>query len=390
MSDITKAKSQAEIHTEIAHDVAKGMGFENAKDLMEKTIADAKSPNKVKQAQGRAIAAEFTKQLALLILYQEIENPMIPSKNYAWTKKFNDEMISQGNSKEFVMNIATGNDTYNAEQFIPNKATAPLIETKVISMYIEKADGTRELAPNAYQYLKPLTINESQWYPYFIAGKLGEFVSKISSLMRQSYDLFVLNKMENFIKNMTFSKTITGDGNGLTGNQLAGKNADMFACLSNEVIPAIEKMTYLNTEFNLSNQSKNISGVNSSDILVFMNNNIKSKLRSGVMSRLFNAHLISLDEVIPKENWIGTAGSVVVGNSDTAISIGNDWIDNNTIYVISKDAIRHCLQVDRTESQAWAQNMTIQIVLHIWGTIDSLPWEKGFKYVSDKLGILPN
>lgn len=387
MSNIEKAKTIAEQQTEIAHDIAKGMKFENAKDLMDKTIADINSSNKVRQVQGRAIAAEFTKQLALLILYQEIETPYIPSKNYSWTKYFNDEMISNGNSKEFIMEIPTGNDTYNADQFVPTKATAPLIETKIISMYKENTDGTRTLADGAYQYLKPLTINESQWYPYFIAGKLGEFISKIRALMRKSYDLFIVSKMENFIKTMTFKKTIIGNGN---GNTDAGTNQDMFACLSNEVLPNIEKMTYLNIEYNLSNTSKNISAANSSDILVFMNNNIKSKLRSGVMTRLFNANLISLDQVVPSENWIGTAGSVTTGDSDTAITIGNDWIDDNTIYVLTKDAIRHCLQVDKAESQAWAQNMTIQIVLHIWGTIDSLPWEKGFKYTSDKLSVLPN
>lgn len=375
---ITKAKTQGEIHTEIAHDVAKGMGYDNAKDLMEKTIKETKSPNKAKAAQARAIAAEFTKQLALLILYQEIENPTIPSSKYNWAKAFDDEMISEGNSKEFILNLSTGNDTYNADNFIPNKATPPQIESKIISMYVEKPDGTRELAPNAYQYLKPLTINESQWYPYFIKGKLGEFISKISSLMRKSYDLFIISKMENFIKNLTFNKVVPATGD------------DMYSCLSNDVIPAIEKMTYLNTEFNLTAASKNISASEPSDILVFTNNTIKSKLRTGVKTRLFNASLLDLDNVIPKENWIGTAGSVVVGNSDTPISIGADWIDNNTLYVISKDAIKHCLQVDRTESQAWAQNMTIQIVLHIWGTIDSLPWEKGFKYISTNLSVLPN
>lgn len=374
-------------NTQLAHEVAQEMGYENAKELMEQTNDSIKSPNKARGQAAKAVAAEFTTKLALLILYQEIENPTIPYSRYNWAKKFNDDMISNGNSKEFSMNLPTGNDSYDDNNFVPTKASSPQIETKIISMYTERADGTRELAPNAYRYLKPLTINEAQWYPYFIAGKLGEFVSKITSLMRASYDLFVINKMENYIKNMTFNKTITGNGNGNTNK---GTNQDMFACLVNEVIPNIEKMTYLNTEYNLSANSKNISASEPSDILVFTNNNIKSKLRTGVQSRTFNASLISLNDVIPAENWIGTAGSVEVGDSDTVISIGQDWIDDNTIYVLSKNAIRHCLQVDRTETQAWAQNMTLQIVLHVWGTIGDLPWEKGFKYVSDKLSVLPN
>lgn len=385
MSDIKN--NTAKVHTEIAHETAKGMGYKNAKELMEKVNADIKGPNKVRSHTARAVAAEFTTKLALLILYQEIENPTIPFSRYNWAKKFNDEMISEGNSKEFVLNLVTGNDNYVADNFVPTKSTPPQVESKIISMYIDKADGTRELAPGAYQYLKPLTINESQWYPYFIRGKLGEFIGKITSLMRSSYDLFVISKIENYIKNMTFAKTITGNGN---GNTTEGTNQDMFACLTNEVIPEIEKMTYLNTEFNLSNTSKNISASEPSDILVFTNNKIKSKLRTGIQSRLFNASLISLNDVIPAENWVGTAGGLQVGNSDTVVSIGNDWIDENTMYVLTKGAIRHCLQVDRVESQAWAQNMTLQIVLHIWGTVGDLPWEKGFKYVSDKLGVLPN
>lgn len=386
MTDLKNKTKTGDRNTDIAHEVAETMGYENAKDLMEKTITDINSKNPARAQAGRAIAAEFTKQLALLILYQEIESPNIPNK-YNWANHFDGGNISQGNSKEFVMTIPTGNDEYNADNFIPTKHTSPLIETKIISMYVENASGQREKAPGTYQYLKPLTIVESQWYPYFMAGKLGEFISRITELMRKSYDLFIVSKMENFIKSMTFKKTITGSGN---ANTTPGTAQDMFACLSNEVIPNIEKMSYLNTEYNLSSTSKNIGAPNSSEILVFMNNNIKSKLRTGVMTRLFNAHMISLDQVVPSENWIGTAGSITVGNSDTAISIGNDWIDDNTIYVFTKNAIKHCLQVNRTESQAWAQNMTIQIVLHIWGTIDYLPWEKGFKYTSDKLSKLPN
>lgn len=372
--------------TELAHDIAKEMGFDNAKQLIEETAKNVKSSNRATSQKARAIAAEFTKQLALLILYQEIEKPSIPAK-YNWAEKFNDTMIQNGNSKEFIAPIYTGNGVYNADEFIPTKATSPIIETKIISMYVEQANGTRQLAPNAYQYRKTLTLNESQWFPYFMAGKLGEFIGTISAMMRESYKLFKIAKLESYIKNMTFNKTITGNGN---GNTTAGTNQDMFACLSNEVIPAIEQMQYLNTEYNLGATSKYIAAPASSDILVFMNNKVKSKLRTGVMSRLFNAHLISLNEVIPADNWIGTAGSVQNADDDNAITIGQDWIDENTIYVFDKNAIRHCLQIDRTESQAWAQNMTLQIVLHIWGTIGDLPWNKGFKYVSDKLSVLPN
>lgn len=378
MKDIDKTISQ-DPNTELAHNVAKEMGFENGKELMDTTIANMKSKNPAVAQKARAVAAEFTKQLALLILYQEIEKPSIPAK-YNWAEKFNDEMIAQGNSKEFIAPIYTGNGTYNDAEFIPTKATSPIIETKIISMYIEKADGTRELAPNAYRYRKTLTINEAQWVPYFMAGKLGEFVGTISAMMRTSYRLFIINKMQDYIKNLNYTKTVPADTNA---------NADMFSCFANEIIPAIEEMQYLNTEYNLGN-SKYIVPPSSSDILVFMNNKIKSKLRTGVMSRLFNSHLISLDEVIPKDNWIGTAGAVSVGDDDTAVSIGADWIDEDTVYVLDKNAIRHCLQIDRTESQAWAQNMTLQIVLHIWGTVGDLPWNKGFKYTSSALKVLPN
>lgn len=388
MKDIkTEKKISNDPNTQLAHDLAIEYGYENAKEFMEKTNQDIASPNKVRSQSAKAIAANFTTKLALLILYQEIENPTIPESRYNWVKRFNDEKIVNGNSKEFAMNLPTGNDTYVGANFVPTKDSSPLIETKIISMYVEQANGNRELAPNAYRYLKPLTISEAQWYPYFISGKLGEFVYKIRDLMKKSYDLFVISKMENYIKNMTFSNTITGNGN---GNTDANTNQDMFACLVNEVIPNIERMTYLNTAYNLDSNSKNISATDPKDILVFTNNNIKSKLRTGVQSRTFNANLISLNDVIPAENWIGTAGSIEVGDSDTAISIGPDWIDNNTIYVLSKNAIKHCLQVDRVETQAWAQNMTLQIVLHVWGTIGDLPWEKGFKYVSDKLSVLPN
>ena len=69
----------------------------------------------------------------------------------------------------------TGVDSYDASKFVPDAPTYPSADAKVIKLY--KDDGTT-LEKYAFKALKPLTIIESQWFPYFISGKLMEFIDK--------------------------------------------------------------------------------------------------------------------------------------------------------------------------------------------------------------------
>ena len=89
--------------------------------------------------------------------------------------------------------------------------------------------------------------------------------------------------------------------------------------------------------------------------------------------------------------WILTlSNKLTIGNSQTAISTDStQYVDEDTIYVFDKNLIKSLIQVQRNESQAWAENMTIQLTLHVWGVVGTLPWNKVFKYTNENLKVLP-
>ncbi|MEG1151093.1 MAG: hypothetical protein RSD51_03300 [Malacoplasma sp.] len=382
-TESTKAKptESQKAKTQLANDVANAQHGINAKEFMEETVENINSINPAISGKALKAARDFTAELTLLMLYQDIQENTSSDK-YEWVKFFRDETIAHGNSKQFVRTIKTGSDVYAENAFIPNKITSPIVEQKTLSMYEIDAQGQKKLTNSytgskAYQFKKPLTIQEPLWLPYFMSGKLGEFLDRIQSVMRDSYDDYIVALCQSFMTNIVFQKTITDT-----------TNLNMFDAFANEILPNLKRIQYKNTEYNIAASSRYIDAPNKENLLVFINSKNETKLTAGIQSKLFNAKMISLESIIPLDNIIGTAGGLTVGDSDTPITVTSDWLDENTILVIEKDALRHCLQIDRNESQAWSENMTIQLNLHVWGVMGYLPWKKGFKYTNTNLKVI--
>lgn len=367
---------QLKKNTTIANELAQEQGAENIQAFVANTAANMSSKNDRVALKAQKAAGDLVSELATLILYQNLDAEFDLGV-YNWADKFDDEQISAGNSKEFVKNILTGADTFDITKFVPVKLTLPKVKSTLISMY--KADGT--LASGAYQFKKPLTITREQWLPYFLSGKLEQFISQITSLMSETYKLFKVELFEALLKTKSnFNKSITDS-----------TSANMFECLSNVIFPEISKMRFLNSAYNMTTIAAPIplSTNKKEDLLLFINAANETKLATGIKSQLFNAQLIDIKEYIPNENIIPVSGAITTGNSDTAISIGADWLTTKQIIVINKNAIRHIFQIDKSESQAWAENLTIQMVLHIWGAIGIVPWGQGFFYECANLDVLP-
>lgn len=350
----------------------------DAEQFYNETVQNMKSNNYSTRANAYQKAADFTSQLAMLILYQEIEKGLTDLTKYDWINRFSSGFIREGNSVELVKYLNTGNENFDPDKFIPNEVIKPLIESKIISMYVKNAQGDVELSEHGYQYKKPLTIQDSLWIPYFTGGNLMVFVSRIRESMVVSYKLFLINKFEQFITNLTLPEITP-----------SAEATDMFTSLSNDVFPAIEEMQYLGTKFNLDANSKVIDAVKREDLLMIVNYKLYSKIRTGMQSRLFNAKLIDLASAIPQENIIAVKGSVNPAGVKDVFTTGNDWLGEDEIILIDKNAIRHYLQIDLNSSQAYAENMTLMLYLHVWGTIDYVPWLKGAKYKNPNLTKLP-
>lgn len=371
---------------EVGNDIAKEAGYESAKALIDDTNAKLKSRNATTYSNAKAAALDFTQKLLRLCLYQEIQSEYNLDK-YSWVNKFDDIRIEAGDSKEFIKSLHTGIDTYSADAFVPTNATPPSADATRISLY--KTDGS--VNDYGFKAIKPLTILETQWFPYFISGKLMEFVSKQIQLMRESMFLYKYKVLTTLIAKIVQPYNASSNTLGIN-KRITGQATNILTAFTNEIFPEIENMLYLNNQYAhtaaKNSQYPNVS--NRNDLLIIMNRNTLNKFRNGVMSNKFNAQLVNFNSVVPLDNIIGTGANIEVGASTDNISVSStELLSDNQVLVINKNLIKYLWFVDITDSQKFVQNMSIQYVQHMWGVFGVIPWEAGFLYENTNLSVLP-
>lgn len=359
---------------EIADKYAKIKGVDSIDEITGKAREMMNSDDSTIRQLGKRLAVETISDLAQLILYQEIESLSLPSE-YDIVEKTNDGYITEGNAKEYIASLLTGNTVYNPTNFNPDKQTLKQLNKYIIQMY----DAGGALNKNAFQFLKQLTLPEGQWIPYFKSGKLSSYMNILRNEIYKSFKVYLSNMLFNKITTTTYKKTISGSA------------TNMFDCLVSEVIPNINKMTQLNSEYNIV-ESQVIDTANMDDIVVIMSNKNKTLIQNGIKTQLFNAELLGPSgKLLKPENIVCLGNKINLTDEDTVASdSGTEWVDDNTIYVIDISKIKTIYQVNSNASQFYARNITLYIALHVWGAMDILPWCKAFKYTNTNLSTLPN
>lgn len=351
-----------------------------AKTLIKDLSVALKSPDIVAKTQAEFMASDFVNNLLLLVLYQEIQSEY-KLEPYKWVNMFDDEKVEAGNTKQYIRNIITGADAYDPNMFIPTKATQPKVASTTISLYDRAEDGNVILGQNAYQFKKPLTITAQQWIPFFTSGKLQQFIADITKLINETYEMFKISYVQSLIMNMV--KTDSG----IFKKRITGKATNLLTAFTTEIFPEITRMrTQISSDYNLvATTPESINSTRKDEMIMLMNQDLYTKFVGGVLAPVFNNKLVDFGAFIPSENVFPLAKQLVVGDSDTAITAGSDVLDTNTIIVLNKNAIKHLWWIEKTENQQWAENMAIQVVLHIWGAFGVIPWGQGFVYTNENL-----
>lgn len=351
-----------------------GKNFSNI-DELSNTARDLMNGDASDRLTGMRLARGVVQDLLQLCLYQEIEGNRLPGY-MEFANRFDDGFIAEGNAKEYIFSNDLGMDTWKPEQFIPEKATKTNVDSYVIQMY----DSSKTLnTKQAYQFMKAKTITESAWLPYFKSGKLANYIAILRDEVRRVYSYYKFDKIATKITSSTPAKTIKGTA------------TNMFDCFVKEILPTIREMTTLNSKFNYTATNKNLQFANPKDLYLIANGDVIQQLQSGIKTQLFNAQLLDYGNVLNEMNIINLGNKITVGNGDTPISVSDTpYVDKNTIWIVHKDAIKHVLQIERSESQSFAMNMAIQLVLHVWGACDILPWGMIVKYTNNNLTTMPN
>lgn len=367
---------------QIGDEIAQEHGAATAAAYTEGLRQDVKSASTARAASAKAAALDFTQKLLRLVLYQEIKSEFNLTK-YKWIDRFDDERIEAGDGKEYIKNLLTGVDTYVDDAFVPTTATNPSADAKVIRLY--KDNG--QLSDYGFKALKPLTITESKWFPYFMSGKLMQFIDEQVDIMKKSmffYKYTIFSKL--------FKDLIKDTGTDIISKRITGSATNILTAFVNEIFPQIENMQYFNKDFARDNtknsQYPNVN--NREDLLMIMNRNTLNRFKNGAMSNELNNRLINFNDVLPLENIIGTGADIKVGASTDNITVlDTELVEEDTVVVINKNLFKYLWFVEISDSQKFVQNMSIQFVHHLWGVFGQLDWEGAFVYKNPNLKTLP-
>lgn len=367
---------------QIANDLATESGAKNAVEYIDSLKGDVNSKSTARAASARSAALDFTQKLLRLVLYQEIKSEFNLTK-YKWIDRFDDERIEAGDGKEYIKNLLTGVDTYVDDAFVPTTATNPSADAKVIRLY----DDNGSLNKYGFKALKPLTIVESKWFPYFMSGKLMQFIDEQVDIMKKSMFFYKYTIFTKLFKDLIG----TTDTNKIS-KRITGKSTNILSAFVNEIFPEIENMQYFNKDFardaSKNTQYPNVN--NREDLLMIMNRNTLNRFKNGAMSNELNNKLINFNDVLPLENIIGTGADITVGASTDNITVADtELVPEDTVVVINKNLFKYLWFVEISDSQKFVQNMSIQFVHHLWGVFGQLDWEGAFVYTNENLKTLP-
>lgn len=378
MAEIKSKKTTNDIANQLAQETAGVNATEYIDDL--KTRISSKSV--ATSASAKTAALDFTTKLLRLVLFQEIKSEFNLTK-YNWINKFDDEKIEAGDGKEYIKNLLTGVDAYSETAFVPTSASFPSADAKVIRLYQD--NGT--LNTYGFKALKPLTIIESDWFPYFMSGKLMQFIDDQIRLMNKSLFFYKYNMLT------TILGALIGDTDtNKISKRITGTATNILSCFTNEIFPLVEDMQYFNKEYARdaakNTQYPNVN--NREDLLIIMNRNTLNRFKNGVLSNELTSRLINFNDVVPLENIIGTGKNITVGNSTENIKVADtELIPENKVVIINKNLLKYLWFVEVSDSQKFVQNMSIQFVQHLWGVFGQLDWEGAVVYTNDALTTLP-
>lgn len=369
------SKDLKETNKEVAAAYAKSKGRNSIGDITREANAMMASENPAERAIGKAIAQQTVQDLLLLCLRQEImDNPLPDYMNL--TERVFDGWMTEGNQKEYVADIDTGVSSYSNTPFVPSAQTIQKLEQWTLQIYTKNGSSQPTLSPQAYQFKKEQTLPVNEWLPYFKKNALNEYITKKQQSLNRAYKIFIYNKL---------CELIVAEN----GKIINGTATNLYDALL-ELAPEIDGMLMYNHEYNKEQQSKLAYTSKAEDILIFTSKKVRSAIMNGVKAQVFNANFIGTSERTYTYDNVKCLGNKVTQTTQDAINtVGNEWINDNTIIVVDISRIKHIIQIDENATQGFAANLTEYLAKHVWGVIDIMPWCKKIVYKNSNLRMIP-
>lgn len=386
------------------------------------TDGEAEARANVIRSRATRQAGKLVNELLEKVLYQELTTPDALTQ-FSFVNVFDDVKIEAGNTKEYVFKPDTGMSEYTPNERIASGIVDPKVYASTASMYtIDRTAGTKTLTPNAYQFRKLATVLRNEWIPYFIQGRLEEFISSITSSMRRTYSYFkahtILQRLyveTSLAVNKASNAQATREGK---VKLVEGEASNLYAALSKEIFPILQNMSLGEPLYPFGADANNnytdaILTSSPDDLIMIVPEAFKPQL-AAMLATMPTASMFDISTFINPNNIItlgsqlaipgakdltingtGTSATVQVGkiagdeNNTISKDLSKKYLPENTILIFDKRYIKHLLQIDVNSSQDWARNLSSDIYLHVWGVSKILPWAPIVAYTNPNLLTMP-
>ena len=284
------------------------------------------------------------------------------------------EKAAEGNGTRYIKHFLSKGRDFDPNKFIPDQFSTP--QFKVEFIRFKKDNG--DLADGSEQKVWDIVYRKADLITYFLSGQLNEFISEqILAKIGDSVSVYLYNKV------MTALTTTAGKG-----KEIAGAAANLFDCLTTEILPAIEQMKLNSNEFNTDpNLTEAIDASHKDDLIMLVSPTVYTILNSHIMSQLFNSAKLDL------YNYVG---QIHVPNrkfnfaGDTINTEADNYIPDNKVIIIDKRNFYKLVTfLEVSGSQEFVNNMSHLSVMHLWLAEGYLPWGKVLTYTNQALTVKP-
>ena len=359
---------------EIANEVAKKSGYNNAKEMVDSVGSKLRSTDAGTRALAEFESGTIVETLLQLVLKQELMDHPLPNYFNIAEKMF-DGFLNEGNAKEYVVDNETGITTFADTKFVPEEQTKKDVERYVLQLY--QADGT--LQPKAYKFIKDQTIPMGKWIPYFKSGNLNAYISKLQQSLNKTYKMFAYQR---------FCEEVVAEN----GKIIEDQSDNLYDALMKLFVEINHLMEY-NKNYNINTNSKQMYAPRWEDIKIFCSRAVKTYIQNGIRTQLFNAQFFGPEgRTITPEMLITLGDKIDVKNTNNQTVIQNtdqEWIDDTKIIVMDISRIKHIVQLDQAGAQFFQRNLTTYMSKNVWGVVDTLPWAKKIVFKNSNLRAIP-
>ena len=377
-----------------AQGAADGKTFDLPRNVEEAQAKEVELRNSGNPRAAGQFAQGFLGTIAQKLIYQTILTAPY-SEDLNFIERFRGENIDYGMAKEYVATQMSGYQELNQEQFVPTASTKATVINQV-NNFLDNT-GSLNTASNAFMKQFCMSIQTYATKEYFLSDvKLQQFIQNLRDSVISGAKLYLYNLIMNVIKNGVTNASATADGTKWT--LIQGSATNMFdACI--EICTHIKKLTKLGNEYQLiksTNASENhVRASDYRDLTWIWSIDNDERASRGIKSQLYHYKLWDPTNSINENNVYTPYKEITLPDLTTTKTnnfptmTNNLWIDNNTVVVLENKAIEFNLVWEKSETQYYTNNMTLQITYNIAGMINPIKVMRGFVYKNTNLSVLP-